>query len=384
MFHRDFDISIAEYIEVYDKYLYKHSSFTNDTSLFTLLMEVSYNKLSQISNTFADQISLAMYENYLIHFLWLRRVFFTEGYLSGGSWAKDVCALSDFEPVFPKEIYKYFTGIGLLKIGGEIYRPQTLSYNFKRCSNFEGCLPSNLYGDMQIEYTPILSFLRMLNDVQFTKDSLRNPYWQLPLDIVGSDMGLFHRSQLHDYKQNQFLLGYRRSEILTDLQMAALRRFGFETNDFYPTVYKHFPINIPLLKYVSQCIAASLPARLTFPFPKNIWGSLAQIPYIELRNPQNKDDNVNRYLSHECLSFYDRSGTVNSSMDISLKSLLEASLFQYRVKRISYSDQHPWNQTLEMCDDPLKPSSKPFIRIPLVGHYTDLVKYVGNIYAGNF
>jgi len=121
MFHRDFDISIAEYIEVYDKYLYKHCSFTNETSLFTLLMEVSYNQLSQISNTFADQISLAMYENYLIHFLWLRRVFFTEGYLSGGSWAKDVCAVSDFEPVFPKEIYEYFSGIGLLKIEGKFF-----------------------------------------------------------------------------------------------------------------------------------------------------------------------------------------------------------------------------------------------------------------------
>jgi len=154
-------------------------------------------------------------------------------------------------------------------------RPQTLPYNFKRCSNFEGCLPSNLYGDMQTEYTPILSFLRMLNDVQFTKDSLRNPYWQLPLDIMGSDMGLFSQEST-SWSQTQPIPS-RLSQIRNFNRSAngGVEKVWFETNNFYPTVYKHYPINIPLLRYVSQCIAASLPARLTFPFPKNIWGSLA-------------------------------------------------------------------------------------------------------------
>jgi len=135
---------------------------------------------------------------------------------------------------------------------------------------------------------PHLTLWKIEAHMTYTLGSLDDPVWALPNKLVNTPPAPW----LHP---NRHLLGYHPAEKLTSSQYLTLTRLGFHPPFNYPfQIIAGFPVHKGALKLVNRALRKITPKPHRFPIPKNLPGSLAQLPFAEwLQTPYNHNNDTN-------------------------------------------------------------------------------------------
>jgi len=239
----------------------------------------------------------------------------------------------EFELFLPGEISEYLGHIGPVQDPfGVTWVPQLdVTFSPRTFQGITGGGPAISRGHVTRWETypmPLIAFLKLHADLQFSYNLQSTPLWQLPEEIAPARSHWLH--------PNRHLVGYQPAERLAPPHLDTLRECGFTADSLAVTNVLDFPFNLTAVRIVSNTLHACFPIEVLYGLPREARGSLLQLPFCEwTQEPHN-------YSTDFAIRAYTR-----SFFTFPAQVLRKANLFRFRLLRASVLGQcglcYNWN-----------------------------------------
>lgn len=248
--------------------------FQLDYSQFNELVRASYDAATTFDRGLRKYVSFSMYQYYNTILLWKRLFDIVSSRGHRTVEALDINAILNIDLVVPQDVNLYLSGMGDLHdpSGREfhlaIQTPRFSNIEIDGAEGFYGVINDGNHVIYETLPSPGIALLKIGADIDFVEDV--DPDWDLPEEVRPALPAAV--------MPNANLLGWRRREKLTDDQKAALTECGIVEGDFGVRNVHGLPINVQLMRYVSNAIENSKTKSIAT-FPNSTKGSCCQVPF---------------------------------------------------------------------------------------------------------
>lgn len=301
--------------------------FQLDYSQFIELVRASYDAATTFDRGLRKYVSFSMYQYYCIILLWKRLFDIISARGHKTIEALDINSVLNIDLSVPQDVNLYISGIGDLHdpSGREFHLElQVLQFNniiVSGARGFYGVVNHNNHIFYETIPSPGVALLKIEADVGFGDNV--EPDWDLPVAI----RPVVENALLPTAN----LLGWRRREKLTDDQKTALIECGIVEGDFGVRNVHGLPINVQLMRYVSNAIENSKNKSIAT-FPTSTKGSLCLVPFSSRTQDDVEIDHNTNIAAKKMRT--------NSYCQFSSHIASGAAIMRYRIQRREVAGQN--------------------------------------------
>ena len=233
------------------------------------LIVASYALLYESHASFSSKIAFCLYQYYCVFLLWRRLPILKNHFYGLGFLSHD--PLLDIDLPVPPHLYEYLLCLGFVTDPfGALWMPNVVQQATWQRQGFpEGpCHPPH-FTTFEVMPYPIISLLKIKNDLLFTLTGAQDPFWKIDSVYISAPGSWC--------KPNRHILGYYPSHILSILQIDHLVAAGFPTSEdaCNQSMRPLSRVRLAALQLVANVLNATFPSSPLLPVPNNPNGSLS-------------------------------------------------------------------------------------------------------------